>query len=129
MKIGPLEPLSVRQLHGSKWWLVLEDYRFSVEVRGKVYEVRVPAGYRYDRSSIPWCFEWLISKDSLGCLGCLLHDVLYSSNGKWFQTSPWRAWTRAEADLAFRLVMIEDKIDLMRAWTAWEAVRVLGRRW
>ena len=129
--LTPLPPLSVRQLHGSRWWLTLEDYTVRVEIGGRVYALTVLAGYRYDRSTVPWIVGWY--KDRLGCVGCLVHDALYGTNGIpgywWDCDNPYRQFTRAEADELFRRLMIADRVDLMSAWTAWQAVRVFGRRW
>jgi hypothetical protein len=143
-------PLSLRQLNGTKWWLVLEDYTFRIYMDSNPLTIKVPAGYRYDRSSIPDCLEWIVSKDDLGAIGCLIHDVLYSCDGvfstgkvtsswlKWYRFSdvnpptscfPERKFSRREADDIFLAVMLKDKIKNWKAEIARLAVVWFARRW
>jgi len=135
--------LGVHQLHGTRWWLTLDDYRFRIVKHGVTHEILVPAGYRYDRSTIPW--ELLISKDQLGCKGALVHDFLYGCKGVVPTRSvaeltpstelgtgwcyPWTVFTREEADELFRVVMLADNVLPWRAWAAWATVRIIARRW
>lgn len=145
--LGPLPMLAVRQLHGSKWFLTLEDYSFRIVVHassgptsypyGMPHIITIPAGYRFDRASIPTVAGIIVTKDSLGCLGPLLHDALYRCDGRLeraplpneVKCSPYRYFTRAEADEAFREVMLADHIKPWRARLAYWAVRQFARRW
>lgn len=136
---APLPYLMVHQLHGSKWWMTKEDYEYHLTINGMRCVVSVPAGYRYDRSSIPDALGWIVSKDDLGCIAPLLHDVMYDVNGVLgFFTidkdtrplcQPFRVFTREEADLCFKEVMLADKVKRWRATVAHWAVSAFGRRW
>lgn len=134
----PLPWLPVYQLKGSKWWVVLDDHLFELRLDGVDYKIIVPGGYRYDRATIWW--EGVISKDSLGCQGALIHDVICKFHGMIPNVeyhpdsidtphiSPWRRFTRPEADDIFYAVMLADGISQWRAWTARQFVRA-ARNW
>lgn len=146
--VSPVPWVAVRQLHGSRWWLLLADYVLSVRIDGAEHVLTIPAGYRYDRGSVPDAVAWIVSKDDLGCAGPLVHDALYGYDGKPQEAAPkvfldggqqqprpqpwcepWRHWTRAEADELFYQVMIADKVSPWRAKLAYWAVRLFARRW
>jgi hypothetical protein len=132
--ITPLADLSVRQLNGSRWWLVMEDYSITMYINSVLTTLFIPAGYRYDRATIWW--QGFITKDQLGCIGPLIHDVFCHYHGNVPQTGaastvlesasifPWRTFTRPEADDIFLAVMLADKIIPWRAQVARVAVMV-----
>ena len=122
---APLAPLYVHQMAGSKWWLTLYDYTYHLTVDDVPVAVTVPAGYRYDRSSIPDAVAWLVSKDDLGCVAPLLHDYLFARRGATYV----RTFTRPEANEAFRAVMLADRVRPWRATVAYWAVSLFSRRW
>jgi len=134
---APLKPLPVHQLAGTKWWLTLADYMVGLVIDEDLWTITVPAGYRFDRASIPTVAGVLVTKDSLGCVGPLVHDALYGCDGEpepamgeYEPTcDPWRRFTRLEADQVFRAVMLEDNIKPWRARLAYWAVRLFARRW
>lgn len=92
----------------------------------------VPSGYRYDRATIWW--QGVITKDHLGCIGPLIHDVLCHYKGKIPDVAiasesidtphitPWRSFTRPEVDLMFRKIMLADRVKPWRAAVAYRAV-------
>lgn len=133
----PVPWVAVRQLHGSRWWLLLADYTLPVLIDGAEYVMTIPAGYRYDRGSVPDAVAWIVSKDDLGCAGPLVHDALYANEGivgsvlsaDYPSCHPWRRFTRAEADELFYQVMIADRVKSWRASLAYWAVRLFARRW
>lgn len=135
--ISPLPRLPVHQLFGSKWWLLLADYTLPVLIDGAEFVLTIPAGYRYDRGSVPDAVAWIVSKDDLGCAGPLVHDALYVNEGivgsvmtaDYPACIPWRSFTRAETDELFHAVMLADKVSSWRARLAWAAVRLFARRW
>lgn len=140
-----LSPLYVHQMQGSRWWLTLYDYSVMVWIGDYSFTIFTPAGYRYDRSSIPW--EGVISKDSLGCIAPLIHDALYQCHGSpasrarysrigqtignetHVRCEPERTFTRKEADEIFRAVMLADGVKPWRATVAYWAVRIFGGTW
>jgi hypothetical protein len=92
----------------------------------------VPAGFFYDRSSIPQAAEWLINRDQLGSVAPLCHDVGYLYAGApppgW--VIPARTFTRREVDDAFLDLLLFDGASRWRARLAWAAVRTFsGRFW
>jgi len=131
---GPLSSLPLYQLHGTKWWCTLVDYEFTIFIDDVPFVIFVPAGYRYDRSTIWW--EAIINKDSLGCKGALIHDVLCFYHGVLWQVpgpdepscTPFRTFSRIEADRIFYEVMLADHVTPWKAWVAWKAVFV-GKNW
>lgn len=124
-----LKHLPVYQLRGSKWWVVLDDYVFPLELDGEPYDICVPSSYRYDRATIWW--EGLITKDSLGCKGPLVHDVIcrYHGNLPLLDSAdepsiePWRELSREDADQIFLAVMLSDQV---RSWKAHMARQLVG---
>ena len=146
---APLRSLWIEQQHGTCWWIVRQDYYIGLVTDENLFTLHIPAGFRYDRSSIPRWISWLISKDDLGCHAPLVHDALYQRYGvpasvdyrdypsvamvapgdyvPWCK--PWRTFTKAETDEAFYRVMIENKVSSTKAWWAWKAVSWFARRW
>jgi hypothetical protein len=77
--ITPLSWLAVSQLNGSKWWVVMEDYAITMKIDNILTAFFIPSGYRYDRATIWW--QGIITKDQLGCIGPLVHDMLCHYKG------------------------------------------------
>jgi len=133
--ITPLSWLSVRQLNGSKWWLVIDDFVVTMLIDSVLTAIYVPAGYRYDRATIWW--QGVITKDHLGCIGPLIHDVLCYYKGNipnvaiasesvdTANITPWRRFTRPEVDEIFYALMIADRVKPWRAEVARIAVKAV----
>lgn len=129
IEIPTIPSLAVRQLNGSKWWFVMEDYSIELLLDGVSYILFIPAGYRYDRATIWW--QGFITKDQLGCVAALVHDVFCHYKGNipnvaialesidTANITPWRAFSREQADLIFYKVMLADKIKPWRARVAY----------
>ena len=136
--IPPSSRLAVYQLNGSRWWFVIDDYVLTMFINGVLTTFFIPSGYRYDRATIWW--QGFITKDHLGCVGPLIHDVLCTYKGNipnvaiasesidTAHISPWRSFTRPEADDIFYAVMLSDKVVPWRAFVAHKAVKV-GSNW
>src|SRR5262245_36601581 len=62
--------------------------------------ITVPAGFRFDLSTVPRAFWFLIAPFELSIVAPLLHDFLYESGGRPPDVSihPPRSYTRAEVD-------------------------------
>jgi len=111
----------------------MEDYILTMMVDGVLTVLFIPAGYRYDRATIWW--QGLITKDHLGCIGPLIHDVLCFYKGRLpsraaalgdvdtAAITPWRSFTRFEADDIFKAVMLADRVKPWRAEVARFAVK------
>lgn len=74
-----LTPLRVEDVNGDVWTL-FEPLRYFSELAGGILEVE--AGFKTDFASIPGFAQNLISKNGLWDFGAVLHDKLYSENGR-----------------------------------------------
>ena len=92
--------------------------------------ITVPAGFRFDLSSVPRVFWSLIAPFELSIAAPLVHDFLYRHGGKPPEGSvaPPRAYTRAEADRTFRAMMEAEGVSAWRRTAAYLAVRAFGGR-
>ena len=89
-----------------------------IRFRGKSFVV--PSGFECDGVSVPR-FAWsLVSPcvDPRSIRSGVAHDYIYR-----IQPSEW---TRAEADLMFLCILIEDGLPIFRALIAYVAVRLSG---
>lgn len=93
-------------------WLLLEDW--SGRING--WSGEIPAGFRYDLSSIPRLLWPLIGPHELSVVAPLIHDWLYRT----------QTVTRRNADRVFRLTMRDQGVGPCRRKAAWLAVRVFG---
>jgi hypothetical protein len=139
----PLPGLYVRQDGGSPWWAVMEDYEVRVALDGAPGSITVPAGYRYNRASIPEIIPaWIVNRDDLGCVAPLIHDAIYRQHGDISYPPPSdpsnrdRAWAwpwmrieRGTTDELFYRLMLADKVRPWRARVAFRAVRIFGGAW
>jgi len=150
--VTPLAPIHIEQQHATKWHVFRADYPIRLMIDGVLHTLIIPAGFRYDKSSIPDAAEILtlhwITKDKLGChapgghdgltrcKGCpFVEPPLVHSDGRQQQANPmpWcvphRRFTRAEADGIFYQMMLLDEVTPSRALWAWRAVRWFAKRW
>lgn len=125
---GSLEGVKVKQLGASGQYEVVEEYSY----QNTAFKITVPKGFVYDRASIPRVFWILIDKDSLSNVAPLFHDLLYRYGGRLPQShvSPYRTFTREEADRLFLELMTKCGVISWRRKAAYEAVRNLaGSHW
>lgn len=106
------------------YWLLAEAW-YTQTLGSTVY---VPEGFRFDLASIPRFLWPLVGPMELSIEAPLLHDYLYRHKGKLPQDSviPFRSFTRAQADRAFRDLMGEEMVGGTRRWAAYWAVRLFG---
>lgn len=118
----------LQQIGCSKRWIFVSPW--SIEVDGVLFEFS--PGFVYDRSSIPSVVPtWLVSRDSLGTAAPAVHDALYRFRGDvpldtliaLVSVTPYRTYSRAEADAIFREILLQRGVPRWRAWCAWVAVR------
>ena len=109
---------------GDRWRLV-RAYVYAD--RGTV--LRVPAGFTFDLASVPRAAWVAIAPFELSIVAPLLHDALYRHGGALPRSwcTPYRTYTRGEADALFRRVMEREGIGWWRRWSAYAAVRAFGR--
>lgn len=99
--------------------------------------IRIPAGFVYDKSSVPRLLHSLISPADLSDLAPLLHDYLYRTGGRGFPGTivpdpVVRAietelpYSRRQTDELFHEVMTLQGVNLLRARLAYLAVRWFG---
>ena len=91
--------------------------------------ITVPAGFRFDLSSVPRVFWSLIAPFELSIAAPLAHDFLYRHGGQPPAGSiePPRTYTRAEADRLFLTIMQAEGVAPWRRIPAYLAVRLFGR--
>ena len=77
---------------------------------------------------MPRAFWWLIAPFELSVVAPLVHDFLYLHAGKPPPGSvePPRAYSRAEADRAFRQIMEAEGVESWRRVFAYAATRAFG---
>jgi len=113
---GNLQAVVVRNTDGS--WSLHEPLAFTW--RG--HDITIPARFTCDLSSIPAGFKWLFSDSDLSISAPVAHDFLYRRHG-W---TPTYTFTRAQADLLFRVIQQARRVPFLSRWITWAAVRVGG---
>lgn len=111
-----MRPVVTQNTDGS--WTLLEDLTYIW--RG--HTIVAPAGFTCDLGSVPKVFRSIIDKGDLRLAGPIFHDLIYRASG----IVQGHKFTRAEADLLFRIVMQARGVKWLRRWTAWAAVRLFG---
>jgi hypothetical protein len=108
----------------SRSWRLLADYVW----QGDDYALTARAGFSFDLSSIPRPLWWLIAPNELSILAPLFHDLLYSVRGVLPEpdVTPWRTFTRREADGVFLSLMEAEGVARWRRLAAYSAVRACG---
>lgn len=110
---------------GAGEWRLEADYTY----RDGGTAITVPAGFRFDLSSVPRPLWSVIAPFELSIVAPLLHDYLYEHGGRPPAGSvvPPRAYTRAEVDTMFREIMEAEDVSVWRRTLAYAAARVFGR--
>lgn len=93
------------------------------------YQMTAWRGFKFDRASIPRVFWAIIDKDSLSNTAPLFHDLLYSHEGELpaNRVSPYKKFTREEADDLFRVLMQKCGVDSVRRELAYHAVKYFAK--
>lgn len=109
---------------GGNEWRLEADYAY----RDGRTLITVPAGFRFDLSSVPRALWWLIAPFELSIAAPLLHDFLYlhGSLPPAGSVDPPRTYTRADADRVFIEIMRAEGVPAWRRFLGYAAVRVLG---
>lgn len=123
---GSRLPPPVLTYGGGGHWRLEADYPY----HDGPTAITVPAGFRFDLSSVPRALWWLIAPFELSIVAPLLHDFLYESGGRPPDVSihPPRTYTRAEVDRLFLGIMEAEEVAPWRRGLAYAAVRIFGRR-
>lgn len=115
-------------------WELLEDVTIEVEADPNhlqtPFKIHVPAGYLWDKATIPWPARIFIAKEELSDVATLTHDILY---GAWkgdlevnMIDPPHLKITRKLADDVFYTKMEKKKIPWWKKWLAYIAVFLFG---
>lgn len=126
----------LRQIGATKNWELMEEYPYSTTLDGTEFRMTALKGFIYDRASVP-PIVWVITKDSLGSVPPLFHDLLYRNGGvlpeseappyhKFGQVTPSRIFVRKEVDDLFRELAKKSGVTKWRADAAYDAVRLFG---
>jgi hypothetical protein len=121
-------PPPVLTFLGGRHWRLEADYAY----RDGETTITVPAGFRFDLSSVPRAFWWLVAPFELSVAAPLVHDFLYLHAGAPppGAVEPPRRYSRAAADRVFREIMEAEGVAAWRRVLAYAAVRAFGRaRW
>ena len=111
-------PVSV-PMYGTECRRLIQDYKYKDPGTG--FNLRVPAGFAWDGTSIPWLVRPLIG----GCwnpqyeIAGMLHDYLYRVN-------VWDNLGRSEADRIFYNILQLEKVRWIRTQEMYYGVRVGG---
>lgn len=119
-----LPPVPITYDTARRSWLLLSDYSYTYEGN----TITAVQGFSFDLSSIPRPLWWLIAPNELSIVAPLFHDLLYRFQGQLPQTqvSPYRTYTRREADDLFYHLMEVEGVAGWRRRAAYAAVRAAG---
>jgi hypothetical protein len=119
-----LPPVPITYDVGRRTWLLLSDYSYNYEG----HTLTAKAGYAFDLSSVPRPVWWLIAPNELSIVAPLFHDLIYEYKGILPAecVSPYRTYTRHEADDLFLHLMEVEGVAWWRRNAAYSAVRAAG---
>jgi|JI10StandDraft_1071094.scaffolds.fasta_scaffold121561_1 hypothetical protein len=108
----------------AKIWILLADYQ--VDFKG--FSITAPANFKFDLASVPRAFWWAIAPNELSIVAPLIHDLLYKYSGKLPKNlvTPYREFTRKQADEIFLNLMEQEGVSVWRRVIAYHAVRTFG---
>ena len=121
---GTLPPVQLTYDTAARVWRLLADYRYTYDG----VTLTAKAGYAYDLASVPRPLWWLIAPNELSLVAPLFHDLLYDFRGVLpaDTATPYRTFTRREADDLFLHLMEAEGIAWWRRNAAYSAVRAFG---
>jgi len=98
-------------------------------------QIKIWSGYTFDGASVPRIFFWFISPMNPRVIaGALLHDALYDKPdlrgiGTYYvdEDPVHRRFSKNEADILFRLANRSNKLNKVRSFVSYLAVRIFGR--
>jgi len=121
---------------GHNKYKLAEDYIASFTIKGVKVWLTVPRGFINDGASIPSVFYWFMRRDGLTRGPALAHDYLYRKKGNMYpdlvlkDNAPYgEILSRAEADEAFKQLLVKAGFSKFKAYTAWLGVRAGGWVW
>jgi hypothetical protein len=119
-------PAPVLTYVGDNTWRLEADYSY----QDGAHRITVPAGFRFDLSSVPRALWWLIAPFELSISAPLVHDFMYQHDGRLpaGAVEPPRTYSRREADDLFRRMMKEEGVAAWRRVLAYAGVRLVGGR-
>lgn len=120
-QIGTCAGVRVMQVGATQDYDVVDDYVYD----NGTFKITAWKGFRYDRASVPRIFWVIIDKDSLSNVAPLFHDLLYRHGGELppERVTPYRKFSRLEADNLFRELMGRCGVGAIRREMAYRAVR------
>lgn len=132
-----LPPVYVTYVAHRKTWILLADYKASVEVAHDeeilLVDALIPLGFEFDLASVPRILWPLLGSFELSIVAPLVHDWLYRYEGRPLGLTsifglPLRV-DRTQADKAFLDLMLMEGVPAWKAKAAYFAVRWFGPRW
>ena len=125
---GELPGVVMSPIQGTKKWMVMTEYVYD----SGTYKITIPKEppFIYDRASIPRIF-WVLGIDQgwVGEVAPLIHDLLYQNGGVLpaKQVTPYRKFSRKEADKLFLEIMEKCNVSPGRRELAYKAVKKFGK--
>jgi hypothetical protein len=106
------------RLGGRRVGRVDDNFYYCHDASGDV--IQVPAGFKTDFASIPFFISWLFDSQGDHQEAGVVHDWLYAVGEKSEKRS------RATADLVFRDMLAESRVNIVKRNVMYVAVRVAG---
>lgn len=118
-----LQPRVTYHVRTREWELLADWEYFAREGR-----FCIASGFRMNLASIPKSMWWIVGPHELSIAAPLLHDFLYQYRGcvPFHGVTPYRFFTRAEADALFHGLMLREGVPRWKAGAAHRAVRIFG---
>ncbi len=114
----------VRQID-ERLWEIVAPYSIATPVG----TFNIPAGFRFDLASVPR-IAWTVigAPFQYGKAAPVCHDLTYHYGGNvpWGMITPWRPFSRHEADKLFLEMMTAERVPTVRRRLAYHAVRLFG---
>lgn len=102
-------------------WLINEPVTYTW--MNDMVRVHVPAGFKTDLASVPWCFEWYVNNsDKRIRRPAIIHDYCYRSLGCLRHI----VLTRKQCDDMFLDALKEEGVGRIKRTLMWLGVRSMG---
>ena len=124
----------------TKLFRLVEEYEFEWGPEDARKRLICPAGFEYDKASVPKMLRWLARPDGPWEAAALFHDRLYlfkgklplgefqvCIDGKWHNDSS--PWTRKQADKLLQMMGVLGGASTLQARRYYWAVRIWPENW
>src|SRR5262249_25152104 len=133
---SPFPPVALTRSEARNAWALTQEYRVTGSEKdlGTPYAVTfvIPKDFEFDLASIPRVFWWLIAPFELSLVAPLVHDFIYTTDGRMPTGSAQKdgkdvtTLDRKAADDLFLAFMRAEGVSRWRRSLAYWAVRLFG---